>query len=152
MASRMAARVMKVFRVLARFSIAAARNLFTTDVPVNIAVCNDGTRWVVTRVIVEDTDVDLDMKHVRAYDPVNDAKLTRTTATPDLSGLALAAAFQRAERGGLAGVRVRIMTLCHVAWAIDVEADSPTALSADSSNQRILAQLNIFGSKGHATC
>ena len=70
MASRMAARVMKVCRALARFSIAAARNLFTTDVPVNFAVCHDGTRWVVTRVIVEDTDVDLDMKHVRAYDPV----------------------------------------------------------------------------------
>jgi hypothetical protein len=118
----------------------------------NIAVCHDGTRWVVTRVIVEDTDVDLDLKHVRAYDPVNDAELTLTHGDPRSQSPGPRRRFERAERGRLAGVGVRIMTLYQLIWAIDVEADSPTALSADSSNQRILAQLNIFGSKGYARC
>ena len=99
MPSWMAARVMKVCRVLARFSIAAARNPVHHRRAGEHAVGHDDTRWVVTRVIVEDTDVDLDMKHVRAYDPVNDAELTLTTATPDLSGLVLAALFNALKEG-----------------------------------------------------
>ena len=54
--------------------------LFTTDCPVNISVRHDGVRWYVARVIVEDTDIDLDPKQVRAYDPINDAELA--TAHP----------------------------------------------------------------------
>jgi hypothetical protein len=76
--------------------------LFTTDAPVNITVKHNGRHWYIAKVVVEDTDVDLDPKHVRAYDPVNDVDLTRKIDEPEHPApvrLALAAAFKEMEEG-----------------------------------------------------
>jgi hypothetical protein len=79
--------------------------LFTTDVPVNIIVRRDNTssgRWYIASVSVQDTDVDLDPKRVRAYDAVNDVELTRTIDAPEHPKPvrdALASAFKALEGG-----------------------------------------------------
>ena len=76
--------------------------LFTTDVPVNITVKHNGRHWYIAKVVVEDTDVDLDPKHVRAHDPVTDKSLDRKIDDPEHPTpirLALAAAFKELEEG-----------------------------------------------------
>jgi hypothetical protein len=50
--------------------------VFTTDVPVHIVVRRDGTNWRIDKVVVDDENPDLDLKHIRANNAKTDAELT----------------------------------------------------------------------------
>ena len=43
--------------------------VFTTDVPLHITVRLENGSWRVVKVVVDDENLDLDLKHVRAVDP-----------------------------------------------------------------------------------